>query len=75
MSVIKRAPQTWITLSLGILSALLLATPAEGFLNVFIDQHEMVKLMGEWKFLLNSIQVDFSLINEYSTSTRHALYD
>lgn len=47
MEVINRVISLWITLlSLGLL------TPAEGFLNVFIDQHEMVKLMGESFVLL-----------------------
>lgn len=47
MSVIKRVAHIWITFTLGLLS--LLATPAEAFLDVFLDQHEMVKLMGKWK--------------------------
>lgn len=48
MEVITRVTHLWITivLSIGLFSPLY---GVEGFLNVFIDQHEMVKLMGELK--------------------------
>lgn len=48
MEVINRVLSLWITL---ILSLGLLTPAAEGFLNVFIDQHEMVKLMGKLQLL------------------------
>lgn len=48
MEVINRVLSLWITL---ILSLGLLTPAAEGFLNVFIDQHEMVKLMGRLQLL------------------------
>lgn len=48
MEVINRVLSLWITL---ILSLGLLTPATEGFLNVFIDQHEMVKLMGKLQLL------------------------
>lgn len=43
MEVITRVMNLWITIfvSIGLFSGV------EAFLNVFIDQHEMVKLMGK----------------------------
>lgn len=40
-----------VMLALGALLLLIIIappTPAHGYLNIFINQHEMQKLMGEW---------------------------